>query len=437
MNLLNKIHESYYPMMAAIYVLSIFFIRYARPGIAAGLYLAVSAVSISLMMHRGKAIKKFRTEDIVAFAWFLYGLISMVWSAIRGMPPGVWAGEFMTSVLPVIFYFPGRFCESKKGFFIKFLVAVFVIGIVGLIFYIIAPQFYIDFLYNKEYISKADAATSRVRMYTPVGSTVMGYLGVAAMCVSSHFIFGENSANGGSGAKESPASIGSSFNIGIAQDKGSRGSLLGILAFFLSLFLSFMSNQRSAMVAAIFVLLYVNLLIFFVFKSLPRKFFYIECIGLAAGFLALLALWHGAFMKVYYRLISLPGAIGQRSDQWVGAANNMVSIWLGNGLGANGHRAIDISEHIIADGGLAKLYVENGIIGTSIFIFLLLLIFKKAKGGLLRFCAPEIGVIIITLLTAIGSDTLSFALSTPIFYFCIGSAAKAINGKSLIKGEEA
>ena len=42
----------------------------------------------------------------------------------------------------------------------------------------------------------------------------------------------------------------------------------------------------------------------------------------------------------------------------------MKSIWLGNGLGANGHRAIGYTEHLVADGGIAKLYVESGIIGT-------------------------------------------------------------------------
>ena len=133
-------------------------------------------------------------------------------------------------------------------------------------------------------------------------------------------------------------------------------------------------------------------------------------------------------MKVYYRLVSLPGSIAQRSDQWVGAANNMKSIWLGNGLGANGHRAIGYTEHLIADGGLAKLYVECGIVGTSIFIFLILLVLKRGFSDLKK-TAPETGIVLITILTSIGSNMMSFALSVPVFYYYMGSIVKKAAGR--------
>ena len=106
----------------------------------------------------------------------------------------------------------------------------------------------------------------------------------------------------------------------------------------------------------------------------------------------------------------------------------MVNIWLGNGLGANGHRAIGYTEHLIADGGLAKLYVESGIIGTSLFVFLILLILKKGFKNL-KNTAPEIGIIIVTLLMSIGSNMMSFALSVPVFYYYMGRAVREREGK--------
>ena len=431
---MRKIYEWQYPVVALFYVLSIVAADLFRPGVASAVMLVLSAGSIILGLYpifkkdfegastSGKGGKGtwLITEDIVMTAWFGFGLFSCVWSAVNGMSASVCVGELMTSVLPMIFYYPARFFEGsgKNAFYKKFLWSVFLIGIVGFTFYVLAPQFYIDFLFGKGYISKADVPTSRVRMYTAVGSTVMGVLSVAAMCVSSHFIF-----------LTKPDNAKHPVRVRVAQ----------AWAFFLSLFLAFMSNQRSAMVAAILVLFYVNFLVFFVFRMFDKKLFYAECVGAAAIVLALVTIGHGAFMKVYYRLVSLPGAIGQRSDQWVGAANNMKSIWLGNGLGANGHRAIGYSEHIIADGGLAKLYVENGLIGTSIFIFLMLLLFKKGFGrntGILKNCAPELGLIGAMLLTAIGSDTLSFAMTVPIFYFCVGAVAREIAGEQREHGHE-
>ena len=74
---------------------------------------------------------------------------------------------------------------------------------------------------------------------------------------------------------------------------------------------------------------------------------------------------------------------------------------------------------MIADGGIAKLYVESGIIGTSLFIFLILLILKKGF-KCIRETAPETGIILIVLAMSIGSDMLSFALSVPVLYYYMG-----------------
>ena len=100
----------------------------------------------------------------------------------------------------------------------------------------------------------------------------------------------------------------------------------------------------------------------------------------------------------------------------------MFNKWLGNGLGANGHRAIGYTEHLIADGGIAKLYVEMGIIGTSLFVFLMILILKRGVKNLKK-TAPEVGIIIVTLLISIGSNMMSFALAVPVLYYAIGAIA--------------
>jgi O-antigen ligase len=241
----------------------------------------------------------------------------------------------------------------------------------------------------------------RVRMHSVIGSTLMGFLPSVGMLVSVRTFID-------------------------SDDK--RKKVLSVISFVFMMLLAFMSNQRAAMAAAIFILIYLNFLVFFTFKLFPKKYFIAECAVAVAAVAGFFMCFNGAFMKVYYRLVSLPGSIAQRSDQWVGAANNMMNIWLGNGLGANGHRAIGFTEHLIADGGLAKLYVESGIIGTSLFVFLILLILKKGFNNL-KNTAPETGIIIVTLLMSIGSNMMSFALSVPVFYYYMGRAVRERESK--------
>lgn len=390
---LKKIHfsEWYYLLVVIGYIMTLVSGN-VRPGIIASTLLLLVAVELLFQ----KRFQICGTMDILMAAYLIYNLLSGIWCIAYGMPVSLFLGEFSTTALPMIFYYVGRSIDEEglKRFYGKFIVAVLLVGITGVILYFTAPQWYLDYLFDYGYISKADVSTMRIRMISVIGSILMGYLSVAAMLASAHIILHSN---------------------------GKKGKIV----FFVNCFLAFMSNQRSAMVVALLVLLYVNYLIFFVFHMFPKKYFVMECAGIAAAFAGLCIVYFKAVLKIYYRLISLPGAIGQRSDSWVSAANNMKNIWLGNGLGANGHRAAGIQPYIVADGGLAKIFCEMGIIGTSIFIFLMILVFKKGSRRLYK-CAAELGIVGITLLQCIGSNMLEFQLSTPIFWFAVGRCAAVI-----------
>lgn len=409
-----RLYLGYYPMVALGYCLALFS-RQVRPGIIATALLLIIWLQsvISLFLCREPALAegdekcsalsalfymvRFSTLDIVAVIFFVYNLMSGIWCTAWGMPVSVWAGDFCTGILTMIFFYAGRTIrdEARAGFYRCFVWAVYLLGIVGIILFIWGPGFYLDYLYDITLISKADVPTMRVRMHSVTGSIQLGYLGVAAMAAGIHlFVSGK-----GDSVKK-------------ARIRGGMAILFGMLT-------AFLSNQRFAMVAALLILVYINFLVFFTFKILPMKYFYIEAGVLVAGFLTLCLVFMGAVMKVYYRLVSLPGAIGQRSDQWIGAMNNMHSLWLGNGLGANGHRAAGITEHLIADGGVAKIFVETGVIGTAVFAFMMILCFRYGIRYLSDCCA-ETGILAMTLLGSIGSNILEFQVVTPIFWFAAG-----------------
>ena len=385
-----KLYEWYYVIVIVGYIMTLVS-GIVHPGIIASLLLLF--ITGQLFFDKQFCVKG--TIDYLMVLYFIYNLLSGIWCVSFGMPISVFLGEFATAALPMMFYYVGRsITDHLEGFYRKFIIAIFLVCIVGFVLYIFAPEFYLNYLFNLHYISKADAPTMRIRMISVIGSILVGYLSVAAMLASAHIMI---------------------------NSRGKSGKLL----LFINCFFAFMSNQRSAMVVAMIVLVYVNLLIFFTFKLLPKKFFAMECGGIILAFAGICVIYFPAIMKIYYRLISLPGAIGQRSDQWVGAVNNMANIWLGNGLGANGHRAQGFTDHFIADGGLAKLFCEMGILGTSIFIFMMILIFRKGSKKLVK-CSAELGIIAITLLQCIGSNLLEFQLATPIFWFAVGRCASVI-----------
>lgn len=382
----------YYILAVLLYVFNMF-IEAVRPGLFATVFMF--GVLAELIIRKRLTLKEF--ADRLVAAYFLYNALSVIWLLKGGLPVSVYEQEFIVSLLPVIFYFVGRSCYKNENerFLKNFIYAVLILGILGIALQIAMPQFYIDYSYKLSFVSKADAPTCRVRMDSVVGSTVLGFISVAAMLASIPFMM--------AGSKEKR-----------------RKTVFGTAALLINMVVAFMSNQRSAMVVAILVLVYINYLLFFVYRLFDKKYFIAEIIVVAAAFAGLCIVSMDAVMKIYYRLVSLPDAVGERSEQWIAAVNNMYSTWLGNGLGANGHRALGIEDaHVIADGGLVKMYCEQGVFGFSMFIYLVILSFKKGIKEIKEYCV-ELGIIAVSLLSSVGSNILAFQLTTPIFWYAMG-----------------
>ena len=437
----------YYVIAVMLYVLNMFF-GAVRPGVLATVFLI--CVAIELFIRKDITFAKFIDKLIAAY--IVYNTLSVIWLVKSGMPYTVYIQEFVVSLLPVIFYYtahdgtswePVGFETSRKfetsekygtsgKFYRNFVYAVLILGVLGILLQIIMPQFYIDYSYRLSFVSKADAATCRVRMDSVVGSTVLGFISVAAMLASIPFVMYGSVPVSGTAERDMGNKTGAS-----AKDASGikRTRIFGIVSFLINMTVAFMSNQRSAMVVAILVILYFNYLIFFVFRTLDRKYFIVELIIVLAAFAGLCAVRMDAVMKIYYRLVSLPDAIGERSEQWIAAVNNMYSTWLGNGLGANGHKALGIEDaHVIADGGLVKLYCEQGIFGFSMFIYIMILSLRKGLKNL-GTSYVELGIVAVALLQSVGSNILAFQLTTPIFWYAVGNIHHAADRAEKAKAD--
>ena len=389
------LYEWYYILVIAGYTLTLISLK-VRPGVIASALLCL--VALELFAERLISTKSF-IDKLILF-YIGYNILSVIWLRASGMPFSVFIEEFTVSIFPVIFYFAGKGVGERLGcFYEKFTLAVVFAGVLGIILYITAPQFYIDYSYDLMFISKADAATMRVRMNSVVGCTLLGFLGTAGMMTGAFFL-GEKGKKEASGEK--------------------KGYLKAVIYIAVCMVTAIMSNQRSSLVTVILVLVFINYLIFFKLELLKKKYFYIEVGGLALILILLCFLRPEMLLKIWWRLESLPGAVSERSEQWVAAVNNMYSTWIGNGLGANGHRALGIEDaHVIADGGLIKLYCEEGVIGFSVFLYIILNAVKKGLGDIKDFYT-ELGLMAVTLLQSIGSNVIAFQLAAPIFWFAIG-----------------
>lgn len=397
MNKLKSIQISniYYLAVMLAYTLTMAF------NVHPGVFAAFLMLCIAVQLLAQKKIQLTTTVDYLIIVYLAYNLLSVIWLTVNGLPIRIYVEEFSNSVFPVVFYFVGKSVkENTEKFYRWFLAAVLYVCLIGLVLYIWAPQFYLDFLVDV-YISKADAATMRIRMASVIGSTCLGALATYGMLASAYFVM---------------------------KDKTKR--IIGIILFFVNFFFAMMSNQRAAMVVAFVIIIYINWLLFFTFGAIKKKYLGVEIGILAVGFIGICVFYMEAIVKVFRRFASLPGAIGQRSEQWVVAMNTLYNTWLGNGLGANGHKALEYEgAHVIADGGLVKLFCEEGVIGFSIFLFILFLVCRAACKNLEDYYI-EIGIIAITLLSSIGSNIIAFQLTTPIFWFAVGRCAFAIKNQN-------
>lgn len=388
------VFEWYYVLVIIAYMATLISDK-ARPGV-------VATALMGLMLIQLIAKKNMNIHcvmDVLIVVYFVYKAASVIWMLMANvMPISVYTGEFVVSLLPMIFYFAGRIAGGKQdSFYKKFMLSLVGLSILSYVLFAFAPQFYCDYLFRWSYISKANASTAHVRMQSVVGSTVFGAIMVIGMMAGLHFLCCNNDAK---------------------DCKKQR--IFGVITVFISMVSAILSNQRSCMVAVVIVLIYINYLIFARFNNIPKKYAIIE-VAVAVAIVAAICIFEFNFiLKVWARIASLPTALSERSEQWVAAVNNMYSSWFGNGLGANGHRASGVEgAHVIADGGLIKMYCEEGVLGFSLFVYILFMTLKRGVRNISLYYA-EIGIVAMALITSIGSNVLAFQLVTPIFWYAIG-----------------
>lgn len=397
-----------YPLFTLIYFLYMFFSG-IRTGITMTFFLLLGIAGICLL----RLITKETLEDKIFGLYIIYNILSVIWCVAFGIPVSVFIGEVSTTLLPMMLYYAGRGFDEEYAakYYHGFIIAALLMGGIGAVLFIWAPQFYIDFSYVNEFISKADAPTMRVRMNSLIGSGPMGCFVAYSMCASAFFL----------------------------RKEEKKDRIIGLVYIILSILFSFMANQRSAMFCIILMLVFFNFVDLLVDKKLSIKVLWAEIAAVAVLLAGIFIFARGIFEKFWIRLASIPDGFGERSGSWFDAVGDMHNILIGDGLGSRGHRAAEYQQYIVADGGLVKLFVEMGIIGTALIVAVVVLVYvrslQKGAGAAdgrrnVSLVVPELAIITSAVLMSIGSNVLEMELCAPIVYFALGRAVGLLNGVS-------
>lgn len=386
-NVKNLIFEYYYTIITAFY-----FFTLVRTGLRTGIMTSIVILCyiIWLLPKYEYYIRHIRLIDIFVTGYMVFNLLSVLIVVFRGLPVSIFIKEFSNSLLPVCFYFGGR-CLNKRvidNFYRNFLYAIIFGFFVGICLYYIKPGFYLSYLSFYGY--------SNTRLSSFWGSIAMGSLSVTAVLIS--------------GKK-------------LIESKIKNGKLL----FAISLASCVLSMQRAAWITCICVLLVLHYLAFFKWKLLKARYVFIEII-LFAVFVYLFRMPLVHFIENWIRehAGSNTGMFSSRTGQWISAVNNAENLLFGQGLGTTGHKAIEYGDIIVADGGLVKLFCENGVIGTVLFASIMLLAIGNGLYSLRNYYM-EMGIVLAMLLQSIGSNIIAFQVLTPVFWLSVGVLA---NGKT-------
>lgn len=384
-NLIN-ISINYYIILVATYWLSIY-LPIIRPGVVMSIIL--------IILISGLRVKKSGSEiQLLVTIFALYSIISIIWYLYNDIPLSAYWGDLTNQSFPIVFFY---IAYSNRGikeiFYKKTIYAISIALIVGLYYYFMNPQVYLDFMVrtsDSTYIGKVGTIQ---RFNSLFGSTFTGTLSVYLIILSIYYFYYNNYF-------------------------GKRSYLL-MFIYLLGLVSAQLTSQRSAMVMSLVVIIAFYIIGIAKNKKIELKFNFFNLILLFTIIFIFISLFKDYFDIIFERLESLENGYGDRDSQWKENFKHHSNLLFGSGLGSVGHKAIGFVKYPIYDGALFKYISELGIFG---FIIFLLIIIRSAlyKLAYIDILWREYMIILVCILQSTASNTLAAQVILPLFWFSIG-----------------
>lgn len=379
----------YYYILAILVSFTYLFWDGIRVGVVCSAIMVM--ILIDYVISKTKQTKiNFNTTTLLVIVYVLYNLFSILIGVLNGYSVSIGIREFSNGLLPIIFYFVALNMNNlEESKFVKsFMYAALFLVLVGVFMYISKPTIYFAYLqrtilhYNQKYYLAAP------RMYSFAGSVAVGSI----------------------------ASVGLAFEMGYLISK--RNTCRTVVICMVLLIGIMLTMQRSAIVFAMLIIMIMSISAFkYKHGAFRRILRYVLLLIVLITISA--SAYPNLSEQMLSRISSMTNAINERNSDWGYVWKQGIGTLIGSGLGTRGHRGMGISDITIRDGNYFKMIFEIGLIGTILFVSIMVLTIikgsKNLKENAVYFC-----IVLGISLQAIGTNTFTFQLVVPIFWFAVG-----------------
>ncbi len=391
-----------YPLMIGLQFVHLF-INSFRHGVIISVILLIMLFWLIFI----KKIKVVKSDvDLIVLFYFIYNVFSILLLLLSKVSISIGIAEFATGLFPVLFYLVGRDNSLREQLFLQyFLKSVFFMIIVGYIFYIFNPEIYFRYMENNSYMFFRSVYMQNPRMVSFIGSSSVGAL---STCSFAYFI----------------------HQITMKKEKMLKNMCIGLL----SLGAAILSLQRVAWLCCILIIISYSM---FVSRNKLRTAIIMSIFIILA--VIIITNFPNLVQVLEWRINGSENIFSERNGNWLKVFDqNILSLLLGNGLGSSGHRAMEQNKMVIVDGNYFKMIYEIGLIGTGLFIMIiiagLLNGYKKFRKGY-KNMMMYLAFVSVICIHGIGSSVFTFQIVVILFWYSLGRCQAKISG-DLLEGIE-
>ena len=325
-----------------------------------------------------------------------YTFLSGVVYLFNDLPVSCFISTMRNYMLPMLVFFVGMNATFDKEKFVKYFGLTMALALIITLFgYVTFAPWYTDYI--SSHMSAKDIETGQMNFLRFAGPYTDAYY-IQYLCVALLIYF---------------------LHKVIIENQSSIINYILIVLFFVSLILC---QQRSAMLFTFLAIPY-----FLFFKKNRAKYIFIFLVLLIIPVFLFLMADPDRIENIVGLLtdrtekMTFSTAFGERRDKVFRVFPVWKNFIFGDGVGVYGHEAFYTGHVSVNDNMWIKLLVENGVIGVSLFIYIVYLSLLKAiKSIRCYYC--EVYIIVFYLVAMVGSDSLSMAVEQSFFFwFALGS----------------
>lgn len=330
--------------------------------------------------------------------YLIYNLLSIIAYFFNNTPIDCYIGSFRNFIFPFIFAYFGYRYSDDYLFNKMYIYGCLFCFLIGLYLYFTLPPYYVDFLTQAEKADILNDGTVIISRFGSFfgGSYAISFFSVPCLALSMSYLLNK---------------------------KCEIKRWVLYLAVFSSFLAAILCQQRIAMACSILILMFYTLkLIFKGGKKLVIYFILTIVVVLVSSRFLQSESGDITSNQLINRFenMSFTAAMSSRIGQYTSFDRDTpLSHVVGLGMGSCGHIAHSLGLKCIADGDYIRIFHENGVLGFSIFLFLVLMtLIKLFKNH--RILHAEGCIILFFLASMIGANPLEYFLFSVMFWFTLG-----------------